>query len=83
MKIRRNTWRLPSIPESHKNQECISKRYSTGKDAVSCQRKRSQEMDTEISELGSGVESVDCLVWRTAYQLSVEKRKAGMDLLQS
>ena len=57
--------------------------YSTGKDAVFCQRKRSQEMDTEISELGSGVESVDCLVWRTAYQLSVEKRKAGMDLLQS
>lgn len=40
-------------------------------------------MDTEISELGSGVELVDCLVWRTAYQLSVEKRKAGMDLLQS
>ena len=42
-----------------------------------------RKMDTEISELGSGVESVDCLVWRTAYQLSVEKRKAGMDLLQS
>ena len=28
-------------------------------------------------------ESVDCPIWRTAYQLSVEKRKAGMDLLQS
>ena len=65
----------PSVPESHENQECISKRCSPGKDAVSCQRKCSQEMDTEISELGSGVESADCLVWRTAYQLSVRKEK--------
>lgn len=32
-------------------------------------------MDAEISELGSGVESVDCPVWRTAYQLSVRKEK--------
>lgn len=32
-------------------------------------------MDTEISELGSGVESADCLVWRTAHQLSVRKEK--------
>ena len=27
----------PSVPESHENQECISKRYSIGKDAVPCQ----------------------------------------------
>ena len=32
-------------------------------------------MDAEISELGSGVESVDCPVWRTAYQLPVRKEK--------
>lgn len=32
-------------------------------------------MDAEISELGSGVESVDCPVWGTAYQLSVRKEK--------
>ena len=45
--------------------------YSTGKDAVSCQRKRSQEMDTEISELGSGIESADSPLRRTAHCLSV------------
>ena len=32
-------------------------------------------MDAEISELGSGIESADCLIWRTAYQLSVRKEK--------
>ena len=32
-------------------------------------------MDAEISQLESGVESADCLVWRTAYQLSVRKEK--------
>ena len=32
-------------------------------------------MDAEISKLGSGIESADCLVWRTAYQLSVKKEK--------
>ena len=32
-------------------------------------------MDAEISELGPGVESADCPVWRTAYQLSVRKEK--------
>lgn len=29
-------------------------------------------MDAEVSELGSGIESADCPVWRTAYQLSVK-----------
>ena len=29
-------------------------------------------MDAEVSELGSGIESADCTVWRTAYQLSVK-----------
>ena len=66
----------PSIPESHKNQECISKRYSTEKDAVSCQRKRSQEMDTEISELGSGIESADSPLRRTVHCLSVREKKS-------
>ena len=32
-------------------------------------------MDAEISKLGSGIESADCLVWRTAYQLSVKKEE--------
>ena len=32
-------------------------------------------MDAEISELGLSVESADCLVWKTAYQLSVKKEK--------
>ncbi len=33
-------------------------------------------MDTEIQELGSGTEPVDCPVWREDYELSV-KKKAG------
>ena len=32
-------------------------------------------MDAEISELGSGVESANCFVWRTDYQLFVRKEK--------
>ena len=32
-------------------------------------------MDAVISELGPGIESADCLVWRTDYQLSVKKEK--------
>ena len=32
-------------------------------------------MDAEISELGSGIESADCPLWGTAYQLSVGKDK--------
>ena len=32
-------------------------------------------MDAEVSELGSGIESADCPVWRTAYQLSVKGKE--------
>ena len=32
-------------------------------------------MDAEIPKLGSGIESADCPIWRTAYQLFVRKEK--------
>ena len=32
-------------------------------------------MDAEIPKLGSGIESADCPLWGTAYQLSVGKEK--------
>ena len=40
-------------------------------------------MDTEISELGSGVKSADCPVWRTAYQLSIRKEKQEWKCLKA
>ncbi len=33
-------------------------------------------MDAEVSELGSGIESADCPVWRTAHCLSVREKKS-------
>ena len=47
-----------------------------GKDAVSCQRERSQKVDAEIPELGSGIESADSPLRRTAYCLSVREKKS-------
>lgn len=32
-------------------------------------------MDAEIPKLGSGIESANCPIWRTAYQLFVRKEK--------
>ena len=40
-----------------------------------CQRKCSQEMDTEISELGSGVESADLSCMENGLPISVRKEK--------
>ena len=52
-----------------------------GKDAVSCQRERNQKVDAEIPELGSGIESADCPLWRTAYRLSVKEKQEWGALL--
>ena len=43
---------------------------------VSCQRERSQKVDAEIPELGSGIESADSPLRRTAYCLSVREKKS-------
>ena len=51
----------PPVSESHENEKRIPKRFCIGKDAVSCQRERSQKVDAEIPELGSGIESADSL----------------------
>ena len=41
-----------------------------------CQRERSQKVDAEIPELGSGIESADSPLRRTAYRLSVREKKS-------
>ncbi len=61
---------------SHENEKRIPKRFCIGKDAVSCQRERSQKVDAEIPELGSGIESADSPLRRTAYCLSVREKKS-------
>lgn len=66
----------PPVSESHENEKRIPKRFCIGKDAVSCQRERSQKVDAEIPELGSGIESADRPLWRTAYRLSVREKKS-------
>ena len=63
----------PPVSESHENEKRISRRFCIGKDAVSCQRERSQKVDAEIPELGSGIESADSPLRRTAYCLSVRE----------
>ena len=45
-------------------------------DSASCQRERSQKVDAEIPELGSGIESADSPLRRTAYCLSVREKKS-------
>ena len=59
-----------------RNKKRIPKRFCIGKDAVSCQRERSQKVDAEIPELGSGIESADSPLRRTAYCLSVREKKS-------
>ena len=59
-----------------KNKKRIPKRFCIGKDAVSCQRERSQKVDAEIPELGSGIESADSPLRRTDYCLSVREKKS-------
>ena len=66
----------PPVSESHENEKRIPKRFCIGKDAVSCQRERSQKVDAEIPELGSGIESADSPLRRTAYCLSVREKKS-------
>ena len=63
-----------TIGSQHKNQKCLPKRQCPGENTIFSKRKCNQEMDAEISKLGPGIESADCLVWRTAYQLSVKKK---------
>ena len=41
-----------------------------------CQRERNQKVDAEIPELGSGIESADSPLRRTAYCLSVREKKS-------
>ncbi len=36
------------------------------------ERERDQKMDTEIPELGSGTEPVDCPVWGVSHPVSVK-----------
>ena len=66
----------PPVSESHENEKRIPKQSCIGKDAVSCQRERSQKVDAEIPELGSGIESADSPLRRTAYCLSVREKKS-------